>query len=84
MLERLAARTRFESITASSAIENVVVDHDRALQAAPRPRHAVDGAFRDRSEARVRRLPRRDRRAPAQGAPDRSTVPLGPTGSTDC
>jgi Fic family protein len=49
VLERLAARTRFDSITASSAIENVVVDDDRALKLLREP--AVDGAYRDRSEA---------------------------------
>ena len=46
LLERLAAQTRFESITASNAIEGVVVEADRALdligQAAP--------TFRDRTE----------------------------------
>ncbi len=49
VLERLAARTRFDSITASSAIENVVVDDDRALKLLREP--AADGAYRDRSEA---------------------------------
>jgi Fic family protein len=49
VLERLAARTRFDSITASSAIENVVVDDDRALKLLREP--SADGAYRDRSEA---------------------------------
>jgi Fic family protein len=49
VLERLAARTRFDSITASSAIENVVVDDDRALKLLRDP--SADGAYRDRSEA---------------------------------
>ena len=49
VLERLAARTRFDSITASSAIENVVVDDDRALKLLREP--TADGAYRDRSEA---------------------------------
>lgn len=47
VLERLAARTRFDSITASSAIENVVLDDDRALQVL---RGVPDGPYRDRSE----------------------------------
>jgi Fic family protein len=50
VLERLAARTRFDSITASSAIEDVVVDDDRAL-ALLRNSVQGDGSFRDRSEA---------------------------------
>lgn len=50
VLERLAARTRFDSITASSAIEDVVVDDDRAL-ALLRSSTGGDGSFRDRSEA---------------------------------
>lgn len=49
VLERLAARTRFDSITASSAIENVVVDDDRALKLLRES--PTDGAYRDRSEA---------------------------------
>lgn len=49
VLERLAARTRFDSITASSAIENVVVDDDRALKLLRES--TPDGAYRDRSEA---------------------------------
>jgi Fic family protein len=49
VLERLAARTRFDSITASSAIENVVVDDDRALKLLRDS--SADGAYRDRSEA---------------------------------
>jgi Fic family protein len=49
VLERLAARTRFDSITASSAIENVVVDDDRALKLLREP--TADSAYRDRSEA---------------------------------
>ncbi len=32
VLERLAARTRFDSITASSAIEDVILDDERALE----------------------------------------------------
>jgi len=50
VLERLAARTRFDSITASSAIENVVVDDDRALKLL-RETSPVGGSYRDRSEA---------------------------------
>ena len=49
VLERLAARTRFDSITASSAIENVVVGDDRALKLLREP--TADGVYRDRSEA---------------------------------
>jgi Fic family protein len=49
ILQRLAARTRFDSITASSAIEDVVVDDDRALSLL-RDADTVKGAFRDRSE----------------------------------
>ncbi len=49
VLQRLAARTRFDSITASSAIENVVVDDERALSLL-RDADVVKGAFRDRSE----------------------------------
>jgi Fic family protein len=49
VLERLAARTRFDSITASSAIENVIVDDDRALKLLRES--STDGAYRDRSEA---------------------------------
>ncbi|HEV7492724.1 Fic family protein [Baekduia sp.] len=48
VLERLAAQTRFDSITASSAIENVFVDDDRALKFLRDPDKA--GAYRDRSE----------------------------------
>lgn len=47
VLERLAARTRFDSITASSAIENVVLDDDRALALV---RGDGAGPYRDRSE----------------------------------
>jgi Fic family protein len=47
VLERLAARTRFDSITASSAIEDIVLDDDRALALV---RGAPDGPYRDRSE----------------------------------
>lgn len=51
VLKRLAARTRFDSITASSAIEDVVVDDDRALTLL---RDAGrDGSFRNRSEAEL-------------------------------
>jgi Fic family protein len=49
VLARLAARTRFDSVTASSAIENVVVDDDRALKLLREP--AAEGAYRDRDEA---------------------------------
>jgi Fic family protein len=49
VLQRLAARTRFDSITASSAIENVIVDDDRALKLLREP--PAGGAYRDRSEA---------------------------------
>ena len=47
VLERLAARTRFDSITASSAIEDIVLDDERALQLL---RGVSDGPYRDRSE----------------------------------
>jgi Fic family protein len=47
VLERLAARTRFDSITASSAIEDVVVADDRALELI---RGTPAGPYRDRSE----------------------------------
>jgi Fic family protein len=48
VLERLAAQTRFDSITASSAIENVFVDDDRAVKILRDPDGA--GVYRDRSE----------------------------------
>lgn len=48
VLERLAARTRFDSITASSAIEDVVLDDDRALKLL---RGEPTGPYRDRSES---------------------------------
>jgi Fic family protein len=48
VLERLAAQTRFDSITASSAIEDVFVDDDRAVKILRDPEGA--GAYRDRSE----------------------------------
>jgi Fic family protein len=47
VLERLAARTRFDSITASSAIEDVVLDDQRALQLI---RGDAAGPYSDRSE----------------------------------
>src|SRR5215216_6107197 len=47
VLGRLAARTRFDSITASSAIENVVLDDERALAVV---RSSDAGPYRDRSE----------------------------------
>jgi Fic family protein len=47
VLERLAARTRFDSITASSAIEDVVLDDQRALQLI---RGESNGPYSDRSE----------------------------------
>jgi Fic family protein len=47
VLERLAARTRFDSITASSAIEDVVLDDERALELL---RGEPTGPYRDRSE----------------------------------
>jgi Fic family protein len=50
VLERLAARTRFDSITASSAIEDVVVDDDRALKLLRDPT-LTESSLRDRSEA---------------------------------
>jgi Fic family protein len=50
VLERLAARTRFDSITASSAIEDVVVDDERALKLLRQPATG-EGSFRNRSEA---------------------------------
>ena len=43
----MAARTRFDSITASSAIDDVVLDDERALQLV---REGPDGPYRDRSE----------------------------------
>jgi len=49
ILERLAAQTRFDSITASSAIEDVVVEDARALKILGDPEGA-GGPFRDRSE----------------------------------
>jgi Fic family protein len=48
VLERLAAQTRFDSITASSAIEDVFVDDDRAIKILRDPDGA--GAYRNRSE----------------------------------
>lgn len=48
VLERLARRTRFDSITASSAIEDIVLDDDRALEVV---RGTVTGPYRDRPEA---------------------------------
>lgn len=54
VLERLAARTRFDSITASSAIEDVVVDDDRALTLLREAgRDDRNGSFRNRSEAEL-------------------------------
>lgn len=47
VLERLAARTRFDSITASSAIEDIVLDDERALQLV---RGSSGGPYSDRSE----------------------------------
>ena len=47
VLERLAARTRFDSITASSAIEDIVLDDERALEVI---RGGPIGPYRDRSE----------------------------------
>lgn len=47
VLERLAARTRFDSITASSAIEDIVLDDARALQLI---RGTAPGPYSDRSE----------------------------------
>ena len=47
VLERLAARTRFDSITASSAIEDIVLDDERALQVI---RGTAAGPYSDRSE----------------------------------
>jgi Fic family protein len=47
VLERLAARTRFDSITASSAIEDIVVDDARALALL---RDGPHGPYRDRTE----------------------------------
>lgn len=49
VLQRLAARTRFDSITASSAIEDVVVDDERALSLL-HDAGTAKVAFRDRSE----------------------------------
>lgn len=47
VLERLAAHARFESITASNAIEDVLVDDDRALQLIRAPEGT---AYADRTE----------------------------------
>jgi len=47
VLERLAVRTRFDSITASSAIEDIVVDDARALALL---RDGPHGPYRDRTE----------------------------------
>lgn len=47
VLERLASRTRFDSITASSAIEDIVLDDERALEVV---RGTTAGPYRDRSE----------------------------------
>ncbi len=47
VLERLAARTRFDSITASSAIEDVILDDQRALEVV---RGGGEGPYRNRSE----------------------------------
>ena len=47
VLVRLAAQTRLDSITASSAIENVVLDDDRALELVS---GAPTGPYRDRTE----------------------------------
>jgi len=47
VLERLAARTRFDSITASSAIEDVVLDDERALEVI---RGTDVGPYADRRE----------------------------------
>jgi Fic family protein len=47
VLDRLAARTRFDSITASSAIEDVVLDDERALELI---RGTAVGPYSDRSE----------------------------------
>jgi Fic family protein len=47
VLERLAKQTRFDSITASSAIENVVLDDARALALV---RGTPAGPYKDRSE----------------------------------
>jgi Fic family protein len=48
VLERLARRTRFDSITASSAIEDIILDDDRALEVV---RGTATGPYRDRPEA---------------------------------
>jgi Fic family protein len=48
VLERLAARTRVDSITASSALEDIVLDDDRALALL---RGGTVGPYRDRSES---------------------------------
>jgi Fic family protein len=53
VLERLAVRTRFESIAASSAIEDVVVDDERAVQLVRDHGAVPAGSFRDRSEAEL-------------------------------
>lgn len=47
VLERLAARTRFDSITASSAIEDIVLDDERALEVI---RGTSAGPYSDRTE----------------------------------
>lgn len=47
ILERLAARTRFDSITASSAIEDVILSDQRAVEVV---RGSAPGPNKDRSE----------------------------------
>jgi Fic family protein len=74
VLERLAARTRFDSITASSAIEDVVVDDARALKLLRDPTRDA-GSFRNRSEAEFAGY--RDATDELLGkAPEPLTVPL--------
>ncbi|HEY2768056.1 MAG TPA: Fic family protein [Solirubrobacteraceae bacterium] len=48
VLERLARRTRFDSITASNAIEDIILDDHRALEVV---RGTTTGPYRDRPEA---------------------------------
>ena len=48
VLERLAAHARFESITASNAIEDVIVGEDRALALLRAPEGT---SYADRTEA---------------------------------
>ncbi len=74
VLERLAAQTRFDSITASSAIENVFVDDDRAIKILRDPDGA--GAYRDRSELEFAGYRDATDYLMAKREPESLTVPL--------